>query len=93
MAIISFSNAENGLVIKGNKLNAILIAGSDRVFYPADAKVEKDRLLVWSKKVKEPAAVRFSFTNAAIGNLFSREGLPAGPFRTDDWPLGKEPGK
>lgn len=93
MAVISFANAENGLVMKGNKINAFLVAGSDRIFYPADSKVEKDKILVWSKKVKEPVAVRFSFTNASIGNLFNKEGLPAGPFRTDDWPLGKEPGK
>jgi sialate O-acetylesterase len=41
--------------------------------------------VVWSKQVKEPVAVRFSFSNTAIGNLFSKEGLPVNPFRTDNW--------
>jgi hypothetical protein len=39
----------------------------------------------WKVKLKTPAAVRFSFSNDAIGNLFSREGLPVAPFRTDNW--------
>ncbi|MES1222836.1 MAG: sialate O-acetylesterase [Bacteroidota bacterium] len=84
-AIISFENAPTGLVAKDKKIAAIFIAGADKNFYPADAKIEGDKLIVWSKSVKEPVAVRFSFSNAAIGNLFSKEGLPVAPFRTDQW--------
>jgi sialate O-acetylesterase len=84
-AIISFDNAPDGLIAKDKKINALVIAGADKIFYPADAKIDGDKLIVWSKSVKQPVAVRFSFSNAAIGNLFSKEGLPVGPFRTDDW--------
>lgn len=84
-AVISFLNAGNGLVIRGDRVNNILIAASDKIFYPADAKITGDKMVVWSKNVKQPAAVRYSFSNAAIGNLFNKEGLPVAPFRTDDW--------
>lgn len=84
-AVISFDNAPNGLMVKGKKINAVEIAGDDKVFYPADAKIDNDKLVVGSKAVKQPVAVRFSFGNAAVGNLFSKEGLPVCPFRTDNW--------
>lgn len=84
---IYFDNTENGLMAKDKKITELQIAGYDRSFYPAEAKIEKDVLVVWSKDVKIPAAVRFSFRNASVGNLFNKEGLPVIPFRTDDWPL------
>ena len=84
-AYLTFDNAPNGLEIKGKTAAELYIAGSDQQFYPAEAKIEKDKLVVWSKQVKEPVAVRFGFSNTAIGNIFSKEGLPVGPFRTDDW--------
>ena len=71
-----------------------MIAGADKKFYPASAKINNDKLIVWSKQVTQPVAVRFSFSNAGVGNLFSKEarpdgsvgrGLPVAPFRTDDW--------
>jgi len=83
--IISFDNVPNGLIAKDKKINALVIAGADKIFYPADAKIEGDKLIVWSKSVKVPVAARFSFSNADIGNIFSKEGLPVCPFRTDDW--------
>ena len=86
-ATITFSNAEQGLMIKGNKLVQVLIAGADKTFYPATAKIAGDKLVVWSDQVKQPAAVRFGFSNAAIGNLFGKNGLPVAPFRTDGWDL------
>ncbi|MCB0776411.1 MAG: sialate O-acetylesterase, partial [Chitinophagaceae bacterium] len=64
---------------------ALLIAGTNKVFYPAEAKIEKGKLVAWSKNVKEPVAVRYQFCNACIGNLVSQTGLPVAPFRTDDW--------
>lgn len=84
-AIISFDNVEKGLVIKGGNAKELSIAGSDKVFYPATAVVKNGQLIVSSKMVKQPVAVRFGFGNAAVGNLFSTEGLPVAPFRTDDW--------
>ncbi len=41
--------------------------------------------MVWNNKVKQPVAVRYAFSNTAIGNLFSKNGLPVAPFRTDHW--------
>lgn len=86
-AIISFDNVPNGLLLisKDKKVATLMIAGEDKVFYPAEGKIEKDKLIVSSKLVKAPVAVRFSFSNAGVGNLFSKEGLPVVPFRTDDW--------
>jgi sialate O-acetylesterase len=83
--ILDFTNAENGLVIRGKKATEVFIAGSSKVFYPADVVVKGSQLIVSGKQVPEPVAVRFGFTNTGMGNLFSREGLPVTPFRTDDW--------
>jgi sialate O-acetylesterase len=82
---ITFTNAEKGLTSHGGDLTAIEISGSDKVFHQAKAKIEGSTLLVWAPEVKIPVAVRFSFSNDAIGNLFSQEGLPVAPFRTDNW--------
>jgi len=86
-AYIRFSYAGGSLIARGAANAALEIAGADRMFYPAQAKIEKDVLVVWSSFVKYPVAVRYAFSNAGIGNLFSKEGLPVIPFRTDDWPL------
>ena len=86
-AVIGFLYMGGEILTAGTAVNALEIAGDDRIFYPAEAKIEKDILTVWSKMVKEPVAVRYSFSNAGIGNLFSKFGLPVVPFRTDDWPL------
>lgn len=82
---LQFTGAEDGLTKKGKEVVGFFIAGNDRKFYPAQAKINGGTLTVWSKEVKEPVAVRYAFTNTAIGNVFSREGLPLAPFRTDDW--------
>ena len=84
-AYINFNYAESGIVSRDKKINALLIAGTNKVFYPAEAKIEKGKLVAWSKNVKEPVAVRYQFCNACIGNLVSQTGLPVAPFRTDDW--------
>jgi sialate O-acetylesterase len=63
------------------------IAGADRKFVWAEAKVTgKDRVEVSSGEVSEPVAVRYAWADNPVCNLYSREGLPATPFRTDDWP-------
>lgn len=87
-AIISFNNAEDGLMVKGNTVSQLYVAGNDKIFYPAEAKISGNKLVVSGDKVKQPVAVRFGFSNAAVGNLFSKSGLPVAPFRTDDWDLG-----
>jgi sialate O-acetylesterase len=85
--LISFLGVGERLVSTGEKITAVEVAGSDRVFYPAEAKISNNMLEVWSKMVKKPVAVRYSFSNAGVGNLFSKFGLPVTPFRTDDWPV------
>ncbi len=87
-ATITFDNANEGLMMKGLQITQLYVAGNDKLFYPAEAKISGNKITVSSEKVKQPVAVRFGFSNAAVGNLFSKSGLPAAPFRTDDWDLG-----
>lgn len=61
------------------------IAGKDQVFYPADAVISGDSIIVSSAIVKNPVAVRYAFTNYPVTNLENKQGLPAVPFRTDEW--------
>jgi sialate O-acetylesterase len=82
---ITFDNVSNGLKASGKEITCFEIAGADQVFRPAKVKIDGNTILVWSKEIKIPVAVRFSFSNDAIGNLFSQEGLPVAPFRTDNW--------
>jgi len=82
---ISFKNAENGLMCKDKTITEFYIAGEDRQFQPAMAKLEGNNVIVWNTAIKSPVAVRFGFTNTSIPNLFSKEGLPVNLFRTDNW--------
>ena len=82
---ISFDNAEAGLMSKGNVLTDFYISGADKIFQPANAKIVGNNVIVWNNDVKNPVAVRFGFTNDAMPNLFSKNGLPVNLFRTDDW--------
>lgn len=84
---VQFDNVPTSLMSKDKTVTEVYVAGADKVFHPAQATIEKDKLVIWSKEVKEPVAVRYAFSNTAIGNLFSKEGLPVGAFRTDDWEL------
>ena len=61
------------------------VAGADQQFYPAEATIEGDQILVWSAKVRRPVAVRYAFTNYAITTLHNGAGWPVIPFRTDNW--------
>lgn len=89
-ATIDFYNAERGLQIKGNAAKEIFIAGADQVFYPASVKIKGNGIVVSSKQVKTPLAVRYQFSNAGIGNLASKAGMPVVPFRTDNWTLSTD---
>ncbi|MEP6950972.1 MAG: sialate O-acetylesterase [Ginsengibacter sp.] len=80
-----FINADNGLVSKGDTVKGFYIAGTDKIFMPATAKIDGNSVLVWNKNIPNPVAVRFGFTNSSMPNLFSKEGLPVNLFRTDDW--------
>jgi sialate O-acetylesterase len=82
---ISFANADQGLMAKGDTINGFYISGADKIFVPAQAKIVGNTVVVSNKNIKEPVAVRFGFTSASTPNLFSKEGLPVNLFRTDDW--------
>jgi len=89
-AQLFFDYAESGLKQNGEHLKEFEIAGSDQVFYPADAKIEGKTIVVSSAKVKEPVAVRFAWKAIPEPNLFNKENLPASPFRTDNWEIKTE---
>lgn len=61
------------------------LAGKDKIFYPATARIAGNKVLIYSKDVPHPVAIRYGFTNDAVTNFENKEGLPAFPFRTDDW--------
>jgi sialate O-acetylesterase len=85
-AIISFTNVGGGLKIKGKELKHFAIAGANKQFVWADAKVKGSKVIVKSKDVKNPVAVRYAWADNPDGaNLYNKEGLPASPFRTDRW--------
>lgn len=79
-----FNHTGSGLVLK-NGSAGFEIAGPDGEFHPAQAEVEGFTLLVSSPKVDRPAAVRYAWAADPEITLFNEEGLPASPFRTDDW--------
>jgi sialate O-acetylesterase len=86
-ARISFENAGKALVCRGQNVLHCRVAGTDRKFVDAEAQVDGNTLLVGNDAIKNPVAVRFCFDNNSTPNVFSSEGLPVAPFRTDDWPL------
>jgi sialate O-acetylesterase len=82
---VNFATLASPLVLRGETTAAFEIAGSDRVFHPASARIEGETLLVASASVKEPFAVRYAWANAPVAALFNAEGLPAAQFRSDHW--------
>jgi sialate O-acetylesterase len=88
-AILSFDHVGGGLKAKNRYgyLYGFSIAGEDRKFHWARAFIKGDKVFVYSEKVKQPVAVRYGWAdNPDDVNLYNMEGLPASPFRTDDWP-------
>lgn len=88
---------DKGLIAKDGALKEFTIAGDDQNFVPANAKIvqgtpsgEGNTVVVWSDAVKNPKAVRFAWKNVPHPNLYNEAGLPASPFRTDDWKLVTE---
>lgn len=94
---LRFRNVSSGLFARdGGSLLGFAIAGSDRRFQWATARVEGDEIVVSSPDVPAPVAVRYAWGDSPRCNLVNKDGLPASPFRTDDWPgitaasLGKD---
>ncbi len=91
--ILEFGSVGAGLMMsRPGELNAFAIAGKDRNWHWARAKIKDTTVIVSSAKVPRPVAVRYAWAmNPSQRNLlYNREGFPASPFRTDDWPLFKE---
>jgi sialate O-acetylesterase len=87
-AVLSFQNLGKGWRVKDQYgyIKGFEIAGEDKKFYYAQARMEGEKLIVWNDKVTDPKSVRYGWTDAPIdANLFNQEGFPALPFRTDQW--------
>src|SRR5690606_2609793 len=85
---VYFDHLNGGLQTKepGSSLKGFEIAGADRTFKPAEARIEGDYVVVSSSEVSDPVAVRYGWADNNINiNLFNRANLPAAPFRTDQW--------
>jgi sialate O-acetylesterase len=84
---LQFSHVGSGLEARGEtELRGFAIAGTDRKFHWAQARIAGDTVIVSSPEVANPVAVRYAWGDSPICNLFNKDGLPASPFRTDDWP-------
>lgn len=81
---VKFTHAD-GLQMHGDTLQGFTIAGADKNFVPADARIDGDTVVVSSTQVTSPVAVRYAFVANPTCNLYNKAGLPAIPFRTDNW--------
>lgn len=82
---LTFDHAASGLKCTGKTPEKFLIAGDDQKFVPAKAKIDGNTIVLSSKEVKTPVAVRFCFDDAIMPDVFSTDGLPLAAFRTDKW--------
>ena len=80
---VNFDNVGSGLFCPDTTFTFFEIAGGDNKYYPAEAKIDGDQVVVKSSKVKQPVHLRFGWTDTAIPNLFNKEGLPASSFSSD----------
>ena len=83
---LHFDHADGGLVVKGDKLGEFSVAGDDHKWHWADARIQGDSVIVSSSAVPDPKAARYAWQSNPAATLFNGAGLPASPFRTDDWP-------
>lgn len=85
-AVLSFDFVYEGFDDSA-ELKGFTICGEDKNFLPAKAKIEGDKIFVFTENISKPIAVRYNWVNWGDGNLKNRVGLPASPFRTDNYPL------
>jgi sialate O-acetylesterase len=83
---VEFDHVGRGLVARSATLAGFEIAGHDRRFVRAEARIEGSTVIVSSPSVPAPAAARYAWDDDPEVSLFNADGLPASPFRTDDWP-------
>jgi sialate O-acetylesterase len=95
--VINFDEVHKGLVVASlvgdevvnsdtKELKGFGIAGPDHKFYWARVIIKRNSVIVWADEVPNPTAVRYNWADNPPGNLYNKDGLPARPFRTDDWP-------
>lgn len=85
LAYLTFDHASNGLTTFGRKLENFQLSGANNRFYPAEGFITDKGILLYSRWVGSPVAVRYAFEDFVVGELFNAEGLPASSFRSDDW--------
>ncbi|HEY0335076.1 MAG TPA: sialate O-acetylesterase [Stenotrophomonas sp.] len=86
VATLRFDLQGSALAARGEgALTGFSLAGTDRIFHPATARIDGDRVVVRSSAVPHPVAVRYAWHGNPDANLVNREQLPASPFRTDNW--------
>jgi sialate O-acetylesterase len=90
--ILSFDHGD-GLQARGGELTGFAICGPDKNFVWAKAAIEGDKVVVSSPEVSKPVAVRYGWSDFPVLNLWNKAGLPASPFRTDDFPMITAGGK
>ncbi|MEQ1862926.1 MAG: sialate O-acetylesterase, partial [Chthoniobacteraceae bacterium] len=83
--VLRFRHTDGGLVAKDGPLTGFIVAGENRAWTPASARIEGDTVIVSAPNVPRPIAVRYAWEADPICNLTNGAGLPASPFRTDDW--------
>ena len=84
---VHFDHASKGLAVNGaGGLHGFEVAGTDGEYHAAMARIDGETVMVWSDAVPRPAAVRYAWANDPIASLYNGAGLPASPFRSDDWP-------
>ena len=83
---LRFTRTDGGLVVKGDRLAEFSVAGDDRQWHWADARIDGDSIIVSSKDVPSPKEARYAWQANPEATLFNGAGLPAVPFRTDNWP-------
>ncbi len=72
-------------------MKGFVVAGEDKVWKPAAARIEGSKVIVSSAEVPQPVAARYAWKDNPVCNLYNAAGLPASPFRTDDWAMQLEP--
>ena len=86
-ARVHFTHLGKGLATHGDSiLHGFALAGADRKFHWANAQIDGETVVVTSPDVANPVAVRYAWGDSPLCNLFNQDGLPASPFRSDDWP-------
>ncbi|MBK9385420.1 MAG: sialate O-acetylesterase [Planctomycetes bacterium] len=85
---LAFTHARGLATRDGQALRGFELAGADRVYHPAEARIEGERVILSSAAVAQPVAARYAWSDDPLeANLQNGAGLPASPFRSDAWPM------